>query len=73
MFKAIFGMFLIAQAGSTSARESCDQMRDRIEQQARTKGVRLPIVSIQDKGSTPDGKVVGHCGGGKKIITLRKG
>lgn len=57
------------------ASESCEQMRERIERQAKAKKVKNPVVLIvtaEEAKTETDGKVVGSCGQGKRRIVLRR-
>lgn len=59
------------------AAETCEQMRDRIEQQARANNVKTPevlIVTVAEAEAEAEtkGRVVGNCGQGRRRIVLRR-
>ena len=61
---------------AVQASETCEQMRDRIEAQAKAHKLLHPKVSIvtNDEARAATDKVVGSCGhGSKKIVLIRSG
>lgn len=59
---------------AVQASETCEQMRDRIEAQAKAHKLLHPKVSIvtnDEAEAETAGKVVGSCGHGEKKIVLR--
>lgn len=66
---------LVLCAPLTQASETCEQMRDRIERQAKANRVINPevlIVTVDEADAETKGKVVGSCGQGSRRIVLRR-
>jgi len=57
------------------AAETCEQMRERIERQAKSKGLKTAeviVVTVKEGERESKGKVVGTCAMGQKRVVLRR-
>ena len=57
------------------AAETCEQMRERIERQAKSKGLKTAeviAVTVKEGERESKGKVVGTCAMGQKRVVLRR-
>jgi len=55
--------------------ETCEQMRERIERQAKSKGLKTAeviVVTVKEGERESKGKVVGTCAMGQKRVVLRR-
>jgi hypothetical protein len=62
-----------AQADSSKAKKSCEDVKASIEAKLKAKGVKTFTLDVVGKDETKDAKVVGNCEGGKKKITYKRG
>ncbi|HEX8954978.1 MAG TPA: DUF1161 domain-containing protein [Burkholderiaceae bacterium] len=62
-----------SEAPAPAAHATCDEMKQRIASQIEGHGVKQYTLEIADAASPGDGKVVAHCGGGKKVLVYNKG
>jgi len=53
--------------------KTCDEVKSKIEENIKAKGVVNPILTVTPAADVKDGKVVGSCGGGSKKIVYTKG
>ncbi len=71
LFAICTSLMLLSTA--SSAAESCDDMKARIEAKLKGKGVKAYSLEIVGKDAKPEGKVVATCGAGsKQIVYSRK-
>jgi Protein of unknown function (DUF1161) len=53
--------------------KSCDELKSEIDAKIKNNGVKVFTLTIVDKDTAADGKVVGTCDGGSKKIIYKKG
>jgi hypothetical protein len=58
---------------SSVAWAGCDEVKAKIEEKIKNKGVDKFTLTIVDKGAQVDGKVVGNCENEQKLIVYKKG
>jgi hypothetical protein len=58
---------------SAAQRRDCTDLKGEIEARIKQNGVDKFSLEIVDAGAPPDGKVVGTCEGGRKIIIYKRG
>jgi hypothetical protein len=58
---------------SVTGGKTCDDVKSKIEENIKAKGVANPILTVTPAAEVKDGKVVGSCGGGSKKIVYTKG
>ena len=64
---------LLAVASTTSfAGVSCDELKTKIDDGLKAKGVANYSLTVIGKADTADGKVVGTCEGGSKQIVYKR-
>jgi len=66
-------LLLLSAAAFSQAPKTCEDLKAEIAKKIEANGVKTYTLDIVDKDKdTPDGKVVGTCGGGtKKIVYTR--
>jgi hypothetical protein len=74
MKKFILAIGLLSLAGGAfAAGKSCEELKSEIAAKLDAKGVSGYSLEIVDKGhSRPDGKVVGTCESGAKVIVYKR-
>jgi hypothetical protein len=58
---------------SAAQRKDCNDLKGEIEARIKGNGVDKFSLAIVDASAQPDGKVVGTCEGGTKIIVYKRG
>jgi hypothetical protein len=73
MKKVVLATVLFTLAGSAfAAGRSCDELKGEIDAKIQGKGASGYSLSVVNKGSAADGKVVGTCEGGTKEIVYKR-
>jgi hypothetical protein len=72
-FAGLFVLVLTLTAAPAFAKETCDQMKTRIDSQIQGHGVKTYTLDIIDSAEKPAGKVVASCESGKKKVVYKKG
>ncbi len=74
MRKFILAVTLLSIAGSTlAAGKPCEELKAEIAAKLDAKGIANYALEIVDKGTAADGKVVGTCEKGTKVIVYKQG
>ncbi len=60
-------------AGTASAKTSCDEVKAKIAEKIKAKGVTEFTLTVIDKDEKTDLRVVGTCEGGTKKIVYKRG
>ncbi len=58
---------------AASARLSCDALKQKVTAKLTEHGVKQFTLDVADEANPGAGKVVGHCDGGKRVVTYTKG
>ena len=66
----VTGLSLLA---SSAVWAGCDDVKAKIEEKIKARGVEKFTLTIVDKGAQIDGKVVGNCENETKLIVYKKG
>ena len=67
------GVFLVSANASVSAKTTCEEVREKIENKIRAKGVKAFTLTIVPKDEKTELRVVGTCDGGAKKIIYKRG
>ena len=70
-FCIVFVLFAVEQG--VCAGLACSELKTKIEDGLKAKGVTAYTLTVVDKADTSDGKVVGTCEGGSKQIVYSRG
>ena len=64
---------LLSAMTPLAAWASCDAVKDAIDAKLKAKNIPSYTLDIRDAGDPGDGKVIGNCEGGKKVIVYKHG
>jgi hypothetical protein len=74
MRKFIVAVALLSIAGTAlAAGKPCEELKAEIAAKLDAKGIANYSLEIVDKGTAADGKVVGSCEKGSKVIVYKQG
>jgi hypothetical protein len=74
MRKFILAVALLSIAGTAlAAGKPCEELKAEIAAKLDAKGIANYSLEIVDKGTAADGKVVGSCEKGSKVIVYKQG
>lgn len=73
MKKVVLATVMVMLAGSAlAAGKPCDELKSEIDAKLQAKGASGYSLQAVDKGSATDGKVVGTCEGGAKVLVYKR-